>query len=186
MLDNKTPPKVVIFTDGINFYKELSKKYIQHKGRGYFILAPSGSGKTYYVNNQKDQHWIDGDYLWVASNADYSSDEWSTDSNDVQEINIRCDIITQQSKDQGFWIMGSSNKYLKPDAVVLPDIDTHISYIKNREEKNYDGGAKIQNIDGVLNHRKWMEKWREQDVPFFKSINEATEFLFSRYMQEYN
>lgn len=36
----------VIFADGTAFYNNLAKGYIRHD-RGLFILAPSGSGKTF-------------------------------------------------------------------------------------------------------------------------------------------
>lgn len=36
----------VIFSDGTEVYERLGREYIRHK-RGLFILAPSGTGKTY-------------------------------------------------------------------------------------------------------------------------------------------
>ena len=57
LLSKNTP---LVFTDGTSIYSELGKKYIQHK-IGFFILAPSGTGKTHFIKNQEKQNWIDGD-----------------------------------------------------------------------------------------------------------------------------
>jgi hypothetical protein len=45
----------VIFTDGTHYFSELAKKYTQHT-KGFFILAPSGAGKTYFIHNQTEKH----------------------------------------------------------------------------------------------------------------------------------
>ena len=81
----------VIFTDGTEFYKKLAAEYVRHDS-GRFILAPSGSGKTYFINGQTTKDWIDGDYLWPAAGADLSSGNWG--DGDVEMINIKSDIIT--------------------------------------------------------------------------------------------
>ncbi len=64
-LDPKTPLK---FADGSSVYKKFLKKYIRHR-RGFFILAPSGTGKTYFIERQAKKHWLDGDELWESTNA---------------------------------------------------------------------------------------------------------------------
>lgn len=174
-LSSSTP---IVFTDGSAIYQELAKQYITHD-KGLFILAPSGAGKTHYVQNQAPdaRHWIDGDLLWVVTNADPTDDEWESDFELVQEVNARSDVITYQSKKLGFWIMGSSNRYLKPDAIVLPSWETHISFIKGREHGAYDGGAKQTNLTDVQAHRKWIEQWKAEGVPVFGSMDAAAESL---------
>ena len=52
-----------VFSDGQKVYDELAKVYKTHK-KGYFIYGPFGVGKTYYVEHQKVENWIDGDVLW--------------------------------------------------------------------------------------------------------------------------
>ena len=168
-MNTNTP---VIFADGTAFYNELSKDYVKHP-RGLFILAPSGTGKTYYVKNQIQKDWIDGDYLWPLSGADNSGEEWGDDAAIIEIINIRSDIITNQATKLGFWIIGSSNSNLRPDAIVLPPWRTHLSYIKIRESTLYDGGATSKDIQGVRKHRKIISKWKRKGVPCFKSIEEA-------------
>jgi len=171
---NSTTP--IIFTDGTEFYNNLSKTYVQHTS-GLFILAPSGTGKTYFVTHQKTNHWIDGDYLWPATGADLSSDEWMNDYSEVEAINSKSDIITHQAKKLGYWIIGSSNNFLKPDAIVLPEWEAHVTLIKKRETNEYDGGATSEDLEQLLAHRAIIARWKEQNVPCFESIAEAADAL---------
>lgn len=166
----------LIFTNGKKVYTQLAKEYIRHSS-GLFILAPSGSGKTYFVEHQTRKDWIDGDLLWSITGADNSSDDWNDNIDDVMEINARSDVITQQAKKQGFWVIGSSNLYLKPDAIVIPDKSTHIKYITKREKSNYDGGAKINDLEGVNEHITWMKNTWDGKVPFFSTIDDAVSYL---------
>jgi len=47
-LDFSTP---LIFTDGTTFWDKITDQYIVHE-KGFFILGPSGTGKTHFVKNQ--------------------------------------------------------------------------------------------------------------------------------------
>lgn len=174
-LDIKTP---LMFTDGSAVYKKFAKEFITHK-KGFFIMAPSGAGKTYFINNQKKKHWLDGDKLWEAAKAHPKGEWWLESLDIIDEIDQRCDVITVQAKKLGFWIMGASNNWLRPDAIVLPNWSTHKKYIRLREQNNYDGGAKSDKLSQVLNHRRWIRRWVKEGVPEFKSIEEATQYLAS-------
>ncbi|MFZ3010085.1 MAG: hypothetical protein WA030_03655 [Candidatus Microsaccharimonas sp.] len=166
----------VVFADGTAIYDDLAKTYTRH-AEGLFILAPSGTGKSYYVNAQSEKAWIDGDVLWVVTGADYSQDEWDESLEDIMEINGRSDVITQQAKKQGFWVLGSSNLFLQPDAIVIPEWDTHLSYISKRQSKDYDGGATTDDLEGLKSHINWItQKWKGT-VPFFASIEDAVAHL---------
>ena len=175
-MDTNTP---LIFSDGTVFSEELSKKYISHT-QGYLSLAPSGAGKTYFVNNQTENHWIDGDTLWPLANADKTDSGWVSSNELVMEINNKCDVITHEARKLGFWVLGSSNHFLKPDAIVLPDWDIHKEYVAKREEYNYDGGAKNSDLDELQAHRAWIKKWEDQGVPCFDSISAAAEYLANK------
>ena len=172
-LSTKTP---ISFADGSTIYKAFSKKYRLHK-KGLFILAPSGVGKTYFIKQQKTSEWMDGDALWEATNAHPKGSWWLEPLETITEIDQRSDIVTAQAKKLGFWMMGASNAWLKPDAVVLPDWKTHQKYIITREQTNYDGGATSKSFAQVQNHRKWMRRWAKQGVPIFTSIQEAVDAL---------
>lgn len=144
-------------------------------------MAPSGAGKTYFMDRQKGKHWLDGDTLWEATNAHPKGFWWTWGLDVITEIDQRSDIITIQAKKLGFWIIGASNNFLKPDAIVLPHWSTHKRYILQRESKNYDGGATSDRLGQVLGHRRWIRKWVKQGVPCFKSVKEATDFLAKSY-----
>jgi hypothetical protein len=173
LFDQTTP---LMFADGSAVYNQLSKQYIRH-AKGYFIMAPSGSGKTHFVKHQSERHWLDGDDLWGMTKA-HPSGEWWLDSVDkITIIDQRCDVVTAQAKSMGFWIVGASNSWLKPDAIVLPHWSTHKKYIRLRETGDYDGGATSGQLAGVLGHRKWIAKWARSGVPKFTSVAEAAEYL---------
>ncbi|EKE20563.1 MAG: hypothetical protein ACD_7C00526G0002 [uncultured bacterium] len=165
----------LMFSDGSRVYNELKREYKNHK-KGFFILAPSGAGKTYYIKNQKSKNWIDGDILWEATNA-HPREEWWLNLDSITEVDQKSDIITSQAKKMGFWIMGASNYWLKPDAVVVPNWSKHKKYIKIREENHYDGGAKSDKLQLVLSHRKEILKWAKKGVPKFDSIEKAVDYL---------
>lgn len=173
MLDPKVP---VVFTDGSKVYDELAQLHKKH-GRGYFILAPSGAGKTHFVKNQTQPDWIDGDDIWMMTNAHPEGAWWLEPLETIKATDARSDVITYEAKKLGFRIVGASNNWLKPDAIVVPDWETHKAWIAHRENNNYDGGATSDRLEQVKNHIDWILKWEDQGVPKFKTVPEAAEFL---------
>lgn len=168
------PP--VIFADGSEFYKNVAKKYKTHS-KGLFILAPSGAGKTYFCKNQTEPHWIDGDDLWYGAKAHPEGPWWTEPVAVMNKIDMRCDILTFEAMERGFWIMGASNYWLPPSAIVIPPWETHKTQIARREAHNYDGGATTNNFKQVLGHMEWMKTWRQKGVPVFESIDQAVSEL---------
>ena len=153
---NLTP---LVFSDGTEYYDSLSNTYIRHK-KGLFILAPSGAGKTYFCKQQPEKHWIDGDDLWMGAKAMPEWAWWEEPLETINRVDQRSDVITMEAKTQGFWIMGASNYWLKPDAIVIPDWETHKAYIAHRENNNYDGGAKSDALGQVQSHIAVIKKWQ--------------------------
>ncbi len=51
LYDESTP---LVFSDGTEIYNDLKKEYNTHN-KGYFIYGPSGVGKSYFINNQKQK-----------------------------------------------------------------------------------------------------------------------------------
>lgn len=178
-LDFSTP---LVFADGSNVFERFTEEHVSHK-KGYFIMAPSGAGKTYFLNHQKEKHWMDGDTLWEVAGACPKGAWWTWDVSLIEIIDARSDIITQQAKMLGLWVMGASNNWLKPDAIVLPHWSTHKKYIRERELDHYDGGAKSDRLPQVLGHRKWIAQWKKKGVPCFKSVQEATDYLEADYQK---
>ena len=169
------PP--VSFTDNQDVYDNFLEKYKTHD-KGFFILAPSGAGKSYFCKNQAQPDWIDGDELWIATKAHPEGAWWTEPLETIFRIDKRSDVITMEAKELGLWVMGASNNWLKPDAVVVPPWETHVGYIKAREENNYDGGATSDKLDQVKNHIADIKKWNtDHGVPLFESIDEAVAFL---------
>jgi hypothetical protein len=173
------PTIPIMYGDGTKVYDELASHYLTHD-TGYFILAPSGSGKTHYIKAQTDRHWMDGDDLWIKTNAHPAGEWWLESLERTIVIDERCDIMTIQAKELGFWILGASNTFLKPDAIVIPEWETHKKWIVKRENGDYDGGLTSKNFDQLQRHREWILKWTEQGVPKFKTVEEATQFLSSK------
>lgn len=169
--------KPITLTDNEKFFEELGGTYVRHEN-GFFVLAPSGAGKTHFCRAQEEQHWIDGDYLWENSGAQPLWPWWEEPMTVINRVEKRCDLVTSEAKEQGFWVIGASNYWLKPDAIVVPDWETHVSYIKHREDHNYDGGAKSDALAQVKTHIEFIMKWHTDfGVPLFKSVSEAAESL---------
>jgi len=177
LLDIKTP---LVFADGFSVYNKFARRHVPHK-KGFFILAPSGSGKTYFVDHQKEKHWVDGDILWKRTGAHPKGDWWHWGKEAIIETDQKSDIITIQAKKFGFWIIGASNDFLIPDAIAIPPWNTHKKYITSREAReSFDGeGATSDGLEQVKNHRKIILQYTKQGVPKFDSIVEATDYLAS-------
>lgn len=176
LLDENTP---LVFADGTSVYGQLAQEYNTHK-KGFFIIAPSGAGKTYFIDHQETKDWIDGDTLWMATNAHPRGEWWLKDLDGINEIERRSDVITTQAKRLGFWIIGVDCYSILPDAVVIPDLETHKQYLQIRtDDPNNDGGHTIDRLDNVLRARKYMESFAEKGVPIFKSMEEAASYLSS-------
>ena len=167
----------LIFKEGDEVYKQFMNNYIVHT-KGFFILGSSGSGKTHFVKNQKEKHWIDGDDLWTAAGASPNRAWWTEGPEVTADVDRKRDIITQQAKRLGLWITGPSNNWLIPDAIVIPDWELHKSYIIERERNHYDGGVREGDFPDVLAHRdSLMRLAKEKNIAVFPSIKEAVDFL---------
>lgn len=169
-----------MFCNGDAVYKKFAKEYITHK-KGLFIVAPSGSGKTHYIKHQKEKHWIDGDALWTAAGAHPNTAWWKEPLETILEIDQKSDVITTEAKKMGFWIMGASNFWLAPDAIVLPSWNIQKKYILKREQTHYDGGATSNDFAQVRYHRSALRKQaRVQKIKVFRTIEEAVAALTKR------
>lgn len=175
----------LVFADGTKFYEALAKEYIVHK-QGFFILGPSGVGKSHYYRhqNQGEKHWIDADRVWRWSKAMPKGAWWEKGFQIIYDVESKCDVITQESKKQGFWLIGSSNRWLMPDAIVIPHWKTHVKQIKIRE-LNFDGGARStpEDLAQLKRHRAEISLWAKKGVPKFGSVAEAVSFLEQKYNQ---
>lgn len=175
--DNDMDIEPVVYTNGAAFFEDLQSKYVKH-AKGLFIMTPSGAGKTHFCNRQQEQHWIDGDSVLTDAGAQPQSDWWNQGVPVIERVEQRCDVITQQCVDKGFWIMTSINSWLKPDAIVIPDWDVLTAQIASRQQNNYDGGLTSGQHDQLKKGIEIIKKWNtEHGVPLYKSIDEAATAL---------
>lgn len=169
----------VAFTDGTDVYDKLAQTYATHS-KGLYILAPSGAGKTYFIEHQTIHDWVDGDVLWQATKAHPDGPWWNLPLEQIMELEARSDVITQEAKRLGFWIIGGSNTWLQPDAIVLPPWQTQKHRMSMRASGNYDGGLTPDQTEKALTQRRWFRRWLKQGVPQFTSIEEAAAELAAR------
>jgi len=172
----------VIFCGGEDFFDNLAKKYKTHQ-KGLFIMTPSGAGKTYFCKRQSEPDWLDGDEVLIASGAQPKVEDkwWDQGVPVIERVEQRCDVITQQCVDRGFWIMNSINFWLKPDAIVIPEWDVLVSNIHKRQKSgNYVGGLTDSHHEQLKISIRIISEWNtKHGVPQFKSIKEAIEHLTS-------
>ena len=174
-LSQDTP---IIYCDGTKVYDKLKKEYITHK-KGIFIYAPSGVGKTWYINHQIEPHFIDGDYLWGLCGALPKGAWWLSSDEDIDRFERRADTITEQAKKLGFFIMGASRVSVVPDAIVIPTLETHLKYLKARES-HYDGGLKSDNMEAIKSSRERTLKAKGPNTLMFESIEQACEYFLKQ------
>lgn len=173
----------LVFSDGTDTYNKVGEEFVRHK-KGFFILGPSGIGKSHFIRNQvHEKHWIDADWLWRTTRA-MPAGAWWENLETIVEVEQRCDIITSESKKQGFWMLGSACNWLKPDAIVIPHWQTNVKYIKIRE-KNYDGGITSDRLPQLKSHRKEILGWQKNGVPRFYSVTEAVKYCEDLYKKEF-
>ena len=158
----------LMFADATNIYNKYSQLYKKHT-QGYIILGPPASGKTTFVNNQVNKHWIDADDLFNDLGVDWHYNS----SNHIQlKLNYtRADYILQQSKLFGFRIIGSLFWDYDPDAIVIPPLDIHIKYINYRTDLKYIEVIKIRN--------SLIQKSKNKNIPTFNSCIEAVNYINS-------
>ena len=168
----------VIYADGDAFFDKLEKRFVRH-AKGLFILTPSGAGKTHFCKRQKEQNWIDGDKLYLSAGVHPDKYEWwKKGVHVINRVEQRCDVITAEAIDRGFWVMSSVNYWLKPSALVVPSLDRLKEQIQKREQENYDGGLKEEDWEQLIIHIGIIRHWSMiYGVPEFKSINEAVDKL---------
>ena len=162
------------FSNGSKVYKKYDKKYKRHE-KGLVILGPPGLGKTTFVRkNEADiiksgqkLDWIDQDDLLHELGVD-----WQFNSNNQEDFRLnylRADYITEQSKQLGYWLIGSLFWEYKADAIVIPPWSIHEKYVKKRGDLN---PHMVKQIRKLL-----FKQAKQMKIPLFLSIEDAVESL---------
>ena len=157
-----------MFTSGKRKYNSIDKKYKCHK-KGYYILAPPGSGKSYYIRHLdgEKKDWLDADILCNACNTC-----WHLNKKNPVELRLnylRNEYIIEQSRALGYRILGSLFwEDIKPDAIVMPDYKDHKKLFQKRNDINLTFIKKIRSLILKLAKKK--------KVKVFKTIPEAIKY----------
>lgn len=91
------------------------------------------------------------------------------DNEDNVKLNyLRCDYLLEQCKLNKLKIIGALFWDYNPDCIVIPDINLHLQYIKNRK----------MDVDFVLKVRQILEKKaKNKNIPVFDSCLKASQFI---------
>lgn len=106
---------MIQFQENTTIYEKALEKVNKHN-IGYYIFAPSCSGKSYYLNSKSNNDWIDGDFIWEESGAHPDSrTKWWEDENvyNLDLIDIKADIVTDEVRNIGGWMMGASTFFFE-------------------------------------------------------------------------
>jgi hypothetical protein len=162
-------------------------KPVYHK-RGRSIIMPSGSGKSYWMENLQPvkNAFIDADPLMWAVGAmppldgeNISGLNWKEH---MQQICERCDAVTVRCKQMGLWLMGATwwlHNYI--DAFVILPAELNKRYLKGKDdkgegfEKGYYENEVLPYINNTLRPTA-----KDHNIPVFDSIEKCAKWVVSR------
>ena len=170
--------------------------------QGKVIIAPPGSGKSFFVKNQfnrdifiknknKNQNNIQNnienniennrsniDYIWFDMDSVFWQLNLNWQENEADEVQFkrtyeRADYLIEQCIRLGFNLIGCLYYSYKPDAIALLPKKKHLKYLKTRLDlKNRKHIIKLVEDDLQFKKQKY-------DIPTFSSIIEAVNYLES-------
>ena len=171
-----------------NKYKEQTNQYLNklqqppQSQRGASIIMPSGSGKSYYIDRQKNKdEFIDCDPLtWITNAQPHRSNScpWNWDEH-LKIICLQVDQVVAIAKSRRFWVMGAtwwSGKQI--DAIVILEEQIHRKRFKNKTDPFSDSyfNNTIKNVIEMLE-----EEIRKYQIPKFDTIEGCVNFIRQNY-----
>lgn len=127
---------------------------------GKLILAPPGSGKSYWIKIHPNTDWKEGDSLYPERFQKKQRNE-----DDLQEL----DELNVSFKKRGYKVITGDWWSLRNfDAIVLPPLDVLEERLRNEERP----GHNPRDADATI--RKFNE---QSGIPIFDSIDDAVAFV---------
>lgn len=122
------------------------------------IVAPPGTGKSRFLNQNPNAGWVEGDDLYTG-----------LDTSNFELI----DKFNKSKKKEGLKILTSTwNTLDDTDAIVVPPIET---LRKNLEGEEREGNDPQRSIDLLIEHN--------QGVPVFTTIEDAVAYVDGGYTE---
>ena len=162
------------FSNGLNIYEKYDKKYKRHE-KGLVILGPPGIGKMTFIRKDEKHIWKSGQKLDWIDQDDLLHElgvDWHFNSNNQDDFRLnymRADYITEQSKQLGYWLIGSLFWEYKADAIVIPPWNIHKMYVEKRGDLEPNMVKQIRKL--------LFKQAKQMKIPLFLSIEDAVESL---------
>ena len=104
--------------------------------RGLMIQAPTGSGKTYYIENNVPYYYkdmvMDGDALLASLKIKNRHYFWYSDNNHSERTHIK--NVFENYLDKGYIIFYSGNPYYINTDIIMPDKEERWNRLNYRNE----------------------------------------------------
>lgn len=149
--------------------------------KGILILAPMGSGKTYYIKNKipvSTHHFLDGDELLLSLNIKNRNYFWY----DYTKKEERQKIIEafDEYLNKGYNIFYSGNpKLMKTDIIILPDKIVRWNNLQTREgfqPTKYEFNREQTSFESFINDPN-NAIIIQGDIPPYEILNEGIKNL---------
>ena len=142
-------------------YEFLSRVVHGSIAQGKVILAPSGTGKSTWIENHPGSGWEDADILFDQSTHFEEEATYEQRKRHYMEI----DKKLEQARQEGKKVMSGLFWNFVPDAIVIPDETLHRQYVAKRKDLPWKRAKQT---------RKYLQRI---NAPKFKTIDEAVDFL---------
>lgn len=140
---------------------------IESMAKGAIILAPPGTGKSYWLKHHPDSGWLEGDDLYPEQYLE--RERTLEDQRELEKLNILF-------RDQG-------KRVLTGDWYVLRGVDAIVTRDKDQVLENLRISGQRPGHDIDVSHELIMEYWSIHKkrtgvpIPVFSSIDAAVCFL---------